>query len=158
MAADLSFSDGRGVDGPTEVAPEPVEVDDADDGACRHFVDRVAIGDDGPFEADVPVPLPALREAYVQEVYALEGSAEDMRYEGADPETIARTLHGQRREIGILYKELTPPELLTKIHERNERVYGDPLGPSIEWLREQGRSWGDIIRSACTPGGADLGF
>ena len=59
---------------------------------------------------------------------------------------------------GSWYKELTPAELLTKIHDRNEERYGDPLGPSIEWLREQGRSWDDIIRSATTPGGADLGF
>jgi hypothetical protein len=36
--------------------------------------------------------------------------------------------------------------------------YGDPLGPSIEWLRARGKSWDDIIESASRTGGADLGF
>ena len=36
--------------------------------------------------------------------------------------------------------------------------YEDELGPSIEWLRNNNKSWGDIIKSAQTPGGKDLGF
>jgi hypothetical protein len=36
------------------------------------------------------------------------------------------------------------------------KKYGDPLGPTIQWLLEHGKSWEDIIKSAATPGGADL--
>jgi hypothetical protein len=38
------------------------------------------------------------------------------------------------------------------------RHHGDPLGPTIDWLRAQGKSWEEIIESAMRPGGADLGF
>jgi hypothetical protein len=51
---------------------------------------------------------------------------------------------------------MTPPDILKIISERNLKRYGDELGPSIEWLRSQGKSWEDIIESASRPGGADL--
>jgi hypothetical protein len=51
-----------------------------------------------------------------------------------------------------------PSHLRTQIFERNLERYGDPLGPSIEWLRTQGKSWDDIIESALRTGGEDLGF
>jgi hypothetical protein len=31
-------------------------------------------------------------------------------------------------------------------------VYGDRLGPSIEWLRARGKTWDAIIDSATNPG------
>jgi hypothetical protein len=49
-------------------------------------------------------------------------------------------------------------EKLAEIHARNLRRYGDPLGPSIEWLRAQGKTWEQIIESATRTDGRDLGF
>jgi hypothetical protein len=63
-----------------------------------------------------------------------------------------------RRDIGIKYKDLTPPERLADFYERNRRLYGDKLGPTVEWLREQGKTWEEIIESASRTGGADLGL
>ena len=47
---------------------------------------------------------------------------------------------------------------ITKFYQRNIQKYGDKLGPSIEYLRQQGKSWDDIINSALRTGGKDLGF
>jgi len=63
-----------------------------------------------------------------------------------------------RRDLGIKYKHLTPPDLLATIYRRNLIKYGDQLGPTIDYLRRQGKSWEDIIESASRPGGADLGL
>jgi hypothetical protein len=63
----------------------------------------------------------------------------------------------RRREIGEQFKDLTAEPLRTQIFERNLERYGDPLGPSIEWLRTQGKSWDDIIESALRTGGRRLG-
>ncbi len=41
---------------------------------------------------------------------------------------------------------------------RNVAKYGDPWGPSVDWLRSQGKSWEDIIESSLRAGGRDLGF
>ncbi len=100
----------------------------------------------------------ALREAYKLEVNSLSSVAFKLRAAGSSSEEIARTLHGLRRELGVKYKSLTPDDVLQKIYQRNLQKYGDKLGPSIDFLRQQGKSWDDIIESATRPGGKDLGF
>jgi hypothetical protein len=100
----------------------------------------------------------ALRRQYVEEVQFLAGKAETMRLAGSSQEEIARTLHADRRALGVKYKNLTPPKELAEIYVRNEKKYGDKLGPTVEWLRERGKSWEDIINSAARTGGKDLGL
>jgi hypothetical protein len=40
---------------------------------------------------------------------------------------------------------MTLPEMLKKILERNLKKHGAELGPTIEWLRTQGKSWEEIM-------------
>jgi hypothetical protein len=96
------------------------------------------------------------REAYEEEVRAIGEEAERMLAEGQTYEEVARWAHDARRSLGIVYKNLTPPEFRPMIYARNIERYGDPLGPSIEQLRQNGSSWADIIRSAARPGGEDI--
>lgn len=100
----------------------------------------------------------ALRRQYVEEVQMLAGKAEVMRLAGSSQEEIARALHAERRDLGVKYKNLTPSKQLAEIYVRNEKKYGDKLGPTVEWLRERGKSWEDIIASASRAGGKDLGL
>jgi hypothetical protein len=79
-----------------------------------------------------------------------------MRTAGKSSEEIARTLHAARRTLGEQYKAMTPSDQLAQIYERNLQKYGDKLGPTIEWLRNQGKSWEEIIESASRPGGKDI--
>jgi len=102
--------------------------------------------------------LPPLRQAYIAEVEALNGTAARLRAAGKTPEEIARTVSQMRRDIGIKYKDLTPPEKLAEFYERNQRRYGDKLGPTVEWFRTKGKTWEEIIESASRPGGSDLGL
>lgn len=90
-------------------------------------------------------PNAPLRQAYEAEVRALATKAAQMRADGHSVEEIARELHAERRALGIKYKDVTPPEILKKILERNRQMYGDELGPTIGWLRAQGKSWDEII-------------
>lgn len=73
-------------------------------------------------------------------------------------EQIAIAVHGARRSLGAQFKDLTPPDLLKKISERNTEKYGDSLGPSIEWLHSRGKSWEEIVESATRPRGEDFDF
>jgi uncharacterized protein RhaS with RHS repeats len=98
------------------------------------------------------------RAAYRYEVRHLGKQAEALRKAGKSPEEIARTLHAARRELGVKYKNLTPSDLRQRIYQRNLERYGDELGPSVDWLRQQGRTWEQIIRSAARTGGRDLGL
>lgn len=95
---------------------------------------------------------PAGRDRYEALVRQLALRAEALRHQGADPETIARTLHAERRALSTRFKDLTPAPLRTVIHDRTVAVYGDPLGPTIEFLRAQGKSWDEIIDGATRHG------
>ncbi|WP_155122352.1 hypothetical protein [Burkholderia ubonensis] len=108
--------------------------------------------------AKVEKVLPPLRQAYVDEVSNLKDVVNSMREAGSTPEQIARRVHQMRRDLGVKYKNLSPPDKLAEIYERNMVKYQDKLGPSIEWLRAKGKSWDQIIESATRTGGKDLGF
>ncbi len=103
--------------------------------------------------------LPALRQAYVSEVRALEDVGLNSRAAGATPEATARMLSQMRRDLGEEYKNLTPPDELAKIYARNLEKYGDKLGPTIDYMRKvEGKTWEQIIEKAARPGGKDLGY
>lgn len=105
-----------------------------------------------------PAELPNLRRKYVKEVEGLKNDLADMREKGYSEEYIARTLNEKRRAIGEKYKDITPPELRERIYQRNLRIYGDKLGPTIDFLLDEGKSWEQISEGACRAGGKDLGF
>lgn len=103
--------------------------------------------------------LPLLRKAYEKAVGNLAKTGDDLLAQGNSPEHVARTLHGMRRELGKQYKDVTPPELLNKIFNRNMTNYGDKWGPSIDYLRDvKGYSWETIIQKASQAGGKDIKF
>jgi len=99
-----------------------------------------------------------LRSQYETEVKGLATKAKELENAGYTSEEIARTLHAERRALGIKYKKQTPLFLRLKIYWRNIKLYGDPYGPSIKWLQKRGKSWEEIIESASRPGGKDLGL
>ncbi|MBA3241760.1 MAG: RHS repeat-associated core domain-containing protein [Acidobacteria bacterium] len=100
----------------------------------------------------------ALRAEYETAVRNLSSVAAEMRAAGHSADAIAIKLHAERRALGLKYKDVTPPDLLQKIYQRNLEKYDDPLGPTIEWLRAQGKTWDEIIESAARPGGKDIDF
>jgi hypothetical protein len=97
-----------------------------------------------------------LRMLYEREVRAIGPEAERRLAMGQGQEYVARWAQASRRALGIKYKDMTPPAERAQIYARNIRIYGDPLGPTIQWFRERGRSWSDIIASSARPGGRDM--
>ena len=102
--------------------------------------------------------MEALRKAYVLEVEGLMTLANTMRMAGSTSQEIAIALHAQRRLIGLQYKNATPAVFRQIIYSRNLKKYGDKLGPTIDYLRKQGKTWEQIIESATRTGGKDLGL
>ena len=100
----------------------------------------------------------AIRAEYEAAVKGLADKAAAMRAAGASSEDIARVLSAARNALKVEYRALSPAEEVAKFEARNLARYGDKVGPSIEYLRESGKSWEDIIEAACRPGGHDLGF
>ena len=105
-----------------------------------------------------PTERSVLRWNYENAVSTLADKAAAMRKEGKSSEQIARALHADRRALEKHFESLTPVDKLADIHARQLERYGDKLGPSIDGLRAQGKSWEQIIESASRPGGRDLWF
>lgn len=98
-----------------------------------------------------------LRYQYEERVKALRYEIPSLKRKGFNNEDIARLLYSKRRELGLKYKMDVPQFLQGSIYEQNQKKYGDPLGPSIAYLRNQGKSWEEIIERATRAGGEDLG-
>jgi hypothetical protein len=91
-----------------------------------------------------------LRLAYEKEVSNLAEKGAELLSQGMSKEEVARILHQARRELGVRYKDATPQPLRDYIYEINQARYGDPLGPSFEYLNEQ-KTFEQIINSASKP-------
>ncbi|MCF4129477.1 cell wall-binding protein [Methylobacterium sp. SyP6R] len=96
-----------------------------------------------------PMPLRARYEAAVAD---LRERVAALRRDGLPAEAIARAVHAERLRLAAHFKALTPEPYRTRIVERTVRVYGNALGPSIDFLRVRGKSWEAIIESATRPG------
>lgn len=110
--------------------------------------------------SQTPAGLPPLllRARYEQAVRDLRRQAALMRRDGASAESIARSMHAERRRLAALYKSLTPEPYRSHARAHALRAYGCAEGPSIAFLRAAGKSWEAIIESATRPGpmpGAD---
>lgn len=91
-----------------------------------------------------------LRLEYEAKVRALSEMADDMLRQGYTERQVAEALQQARRDLGIIYKDQTPQPLLDYIYERNLLAYGDPLGPSIDFLLRN-KSYAQIIKSSYRP-------
>lgn len=93
-----------------------------------------------------------LRSQYERKVQTLAEMALDMRRRGMQAEIIARAVHAERLAIAKAFKDITAEPLRSRIQKRTVIRYGNPIGPSIDFLRAAGKSWDDIIDSASRPG------
>lgn len=96
------------------------------------------------------------RANYEAEVSGIKDQAQNMLEDGYSDDDVAEWAVNERREIGVRYKNLTPPGMREEIYARNVELYGDPLGPNIDFYREQGYTNNEIIDSASRPGGKDI--
>lgn len=59
---------------------------------------------------------------------------------------------------GMKYSDLTLEPLRSQIRDHNLAPYGDEWRPTIGFLRQEGKTWEEIIESSLRPGGKDFGF
>jgi hypothetical protein len=64
---------------------------------------------------------------------------------------LAEAANNARRQLGVEYKNLTPEPLRDYIYEINLKRYGDPLGPSVDFLVQRGKTYSQIVESAARP-------
>jgi hypothetical protein len=96
--------------------------------------------------------MPDTRGEYEKLVRGLAALAAELKAKALEPEAIARTLHSARQALAMKFKAATSEPMKSHIRDRTLRVYGNDVGPSIDFLRAHGKSWEQIIASAVRPG------
>jgi hypothetical protein len=105
--------------------------------------------------AKIEATIPAesdLRADYERLVRELSTDAMELRHMSLAPEAIARHLHVARRALAAKFKAMTPEPTRRLLCNRTMHLYGDCDGPTIDYLRAQGKTWDQIIESAARPG------
>ncbi|MFJ2464093.1 hemagglutinin repeat-containing protein [Pseudomonas sp. NPDC087615] len=94
-----------------------------------------------------------LRKEYERKVAELSSYAERIQPNMTQDElrNLATEANQARRQLGVEYKDLSPGPLKDFIYEVNLDRCGDALGPTVEYLIKNGRSYSDIIKSAARP-------
>jgi hypothetical protein len=94
-----------------------------------------------------------LRQDYEDKVAGLSSYADQIRPDMTINQLadLAQQANQARRDLGSEYKDLTPAPLLDYIRDVNQARYGDPLGPTVDTLVNNGRTYTDIIKSAARP-------
>ena len=94
-----------------------------------------------------------LRQEYEQKVADNSSYAERIKPGMTQDElrALAMDANSARRQLGVEYKDITPGPLRDYIYEVNLARYNDPLGPTVDYLVNNGRTYTDIIQSAARP-------
>jgi filamentous hemagglutinin len=104
------------------------------------------------------VPYDVRRLGYESAAERIGNDAKTMLSSGKSEEDVARWAHAQRNQLKLDFRDISPPEFVARAEARNIVNYQNPLGPTIEQLRANGKTWADIINSATRSGGSDFGF
>ena len=99
-----------------------------------------------------PAPATPLRAQYEAAVAALAEAAARQLAAGTDQASVARWAVGERNRIKQQFRALTAPAVVLAMEARTRARYGHPLGPTADALHAAGKSWADIIASACRAG------
>jgi hypothetical protein len=89
-----------------------------------------------------------IRKQYLSIVNSMKSTETSMREAGASDEDIARTLNGLRNQAKVVTRALMNPDDVPALEARNMAKYGDPIGPSADYLFERYGSWQSVIDAA----------
>ena len=93
-----------------------------------------------------------LRQEYEGKVAALSSYSDQIPGKDLDQlAALAEQANKARRDLGVQYKNLTPAPLRDYIKDVNVARYGDPLGPSVDRLVDDGKTYTQIIQGAARP-------
>jgi len=122
------------------------------------FLSGPAIGENSDFRCCTVAANQLTRAGYVSEVGAIKDFANSARAAGQSAEATARMAVAERNALKVKYRELSPADFVKQAEARNIEKYGNPLGPTVDQLRAQGKSWEEIIDAAARSGGVDMGL
>lgn len=90
-----------------------------------------------------------VRQSYLDRLDAMEAEVEKMRIQGRSEQEIARIMVPKRNQAKALVRAKMKAKHVARLEERNRNRYGDPNGPTIEWMwHRYGGNWNKIVEAS----------
>ncbi|MFF5260269.1 hypothetical protein ACFY4C_15080 [Actinomadura viridis] len=90
-----------------------------------------------------------VRQSYLDRLEAMEVDINRLRVQGRSEQEIARLMVPRRNEAKALVRSKMKAKDVRKLEERNRARYGNPQGPSIDWMwARHGGNWHDIVEAS----------
>ncbi|MBA9004286.1 MULTISPECIES: hypothetical protein [Thermomonospora] len=89
-----------------------------------------------------------VRQQYLDRLDAMRVEIHKLRVQGRSEQEIARIMVPRRNQAKALVRTKMRAKDVRRLEERNKARYGDPLGPTVEWMHAQyGGNWHDIVEA-----------
>lgn len=95
-----------------------------------------------------------VRQQYLDRLEAMRVEIHKMRVEGRSEQEIARIMVPRRNQAKALVRTKMKAKDVRRLEERNKARYGDPLGPTVEWMHaKHGGNWHDVVEATTESNG-----
>jgi hypothetical protein len=90
-----------------------------------------------------------VRQQYLDRLEAMDVEVDKLRVQGRSEQEIARIMVPRRNQAKALVRTKMKAKQVAKLEERNKARYGDPLGPTVDWMYTRyGGNWHDIVEAS----------
>lgn len=89
-----------------------------------------------------------VRQSYLDRLEAMESEVVKLRVQGRSEQDIAKIMVPKRNEAKALVRTKMRPKQVSQLEERNRARYGDPAGPTVQWMADQhGGNWTEVVEA-----------
>lgn len=88
---------------------------------------------------------------YENAVLGITAMVQDRLGAGESPEVVARAAIAMRNALKVQFREGLPQAVISEMERRNLGKYGDPIGPTPQWLFEKYGNWEEVANAAARP-------
>ncbi|ACY97134.1 MULTISPECIES: hypothetical protein [Thermomonospora] len=89
-----------------------------------------------------------VRQQYLDRLEAMRVEVNKLRVEGRSEKEIAEIMVPRHNEAKALVRTKMKAKEVAKLEERNRARYGDPMGPTVEWMHAQhGGNWHEVVEA-----------
>ncbi|WP_146779100.1 DUF1003 domain-containing protein [Actinomadura craniellae] len=88
------------------------------------------------------------RQALLDRLEVMEAEVDRLRVAGRSEQEIARLMVPRRNEAAVVEQSGMTNSELAKLRERNRLRYGDPAGPTLQWMwHHHGGNWHNMVEA-----------
>lgn len=90
-----------------------------------------------------------VRQSYLDRLDAMKSEVKKLRVQNRSEQDIAKIMVPRRNQAKALAREKMSRKQVERLEERNRTRYGDPMGPTVQWMYERhGGDWNEVVAAS----------